>query len=152
VESSVHREVVVKADPLRVFDAFTDAADLLSWFADGAVVGRRVGGNWGLGWYAGEESDDGYNVLGTFEVYEPGSRLVVRDLTFSTPEGESWAGMRLSVDLAAEDGGTLVMVVQDGMGEGVLWDRYSAGLGAGWERSLADLRAWLEEGRKLPGR
>jgi uncharacterized protein YndB with AHSA1/START domain len=152
VETSVSREIVVKADPVRVFEAFTDINDLLSWFADGAVIGRHVGGNWGLGWYADEESDEGYHVLGTFEIYEPGSRIVVRDLVFSTPEGESWEGMRLSVDLATEDGGTRVTVVQEGVGEGASWDRYAAGLGPGWERSLADLRVWLEEGRKLPGR
>jgi len=152
VESSVRREILVKADPARVFDAFTDVSDLLSWFADGAVVGRRVGGNWGLGWYADEESDDGYHVLGTFEVYDPPSRLVVRDLRFSTPEGETWEGMRLSVSLAAEDGRTHVTVVQEGVGQGAAWDGYATGLGPGWERSLADLRAWLEEGRKLPGR
>ena len=68
MESSVRREILVKADPARVFDAFTDAGDLLSWLADGAVVGPRVGGNWGLGWYAGEDSDEGPHVLGTFEV------------------------------------------------------------------------------------
>jgi uncharacterized protein YndB with AHSA1/START domain len=152
VETSVSREIVVKAEPDRVFDAFTDAGELLSWFADGAVVGRRVGGNWGLGWYADEETDEGYHVLGTFEIYEPGIRIVVRDLAFSGPEGESWEGMRLSVVLAAEDGGTRVTVVQDGVGEGASWDGYAAGLGPGWERSLTDLRAWLEEGRKLPGR
>lgn len=152
MESSVRREILVKADPARVFEAFTDAGDLLSWFADGAVVGRRSGGNWGLGWYADEDSDEGYHVLGTFEIYEPAARIVVRDLTFSTPEGETWGGMRLSVSLAAEDGGTRVTVVQDGIGEGASWDRYAGGLGPGWERSLADLRAWLEEGRKLPGR
>ena len=148
----MRREIVVKADPARVFDAFTDVGELLSWFADGAVVGRRTGGNWALGWYAGEESDEGYHVLGTIEVYEPGRRLVVRDLRFSSPEGETWEGMSLSVDLAAEDGGTRVTVVQDGVGEGPSWDGYATGLGPGWDRSLADLRAWLEEGRKLPGR
>ena len=152
METSVCREIVVKADPVRVFEAFTDVGELLSWFADGAVVGRRVGGNWALGWYAGEESDDGHHALGTFEVYEPGRRLVVRDLAFSTPEGESWEGMRLSVELADQDGGTRVKVVQAGVGAGPSWDRYAAGLGPGWDRSLADLRAWLEEGRKLPGR
>jgi uncharacterized protein YndB with AHSA1/START domain len=152
VETSVCREIVVKADPVRVFEAFTDVGELLSWFADGAVVGRRVGGNWALGWYAGEESDDGHHVLGTVEVFEPGRRLVVGDLRFSTPEGESWEGMRLSVDLVAEAGGTCVRVVQDGVGAGPSWAGYAAGLGPGWERSLADLRAWLEEGRKLPGR
>ena len=110
MEASVRRDVLVKADPARAFQAFTDINDLLAWFADGAVVGRRVGGNWGLGWYADEESDEGYHVFGTFEVYEPGSRLVVRDLRFSTPEGESWDGMRLSVGFEAENGGTRVTV------------------------------------------
>ena len=92
MEASVHRAVLVKADPLRVFTAFTDIGDLLAWFADGAVVGRRVGGNWGLGWYADEESDEGYHVFGIFEVYEPGSRLVVRDLRFSRRKGRAGTG------------------------------------------------------------
>jgi uncharacterized protein YndB with AHSA1/START domain len=152
VEGSVRREVLVKAEPERVFAAFTDINDLLAWFADGAVIGRHVGGNWGLGWYADEDSDEGYHVLGVFEVYEPAVRLVVRDLSFSTPEGESLGGMRLSVAFAAEDGGTRVTVDHTGIGQGPSWDGYSAGLGPGWERSLADLRGWLEEGRKLPGR
>lgn len=142
----------MKAEPARVFAAFTDIRDLLSWFADGAVVGCRAGGNWAMGWYADEESDEGYHVLGTFEVYEPGHRLVVGDLAFSTPEGESWGGMSLSVTFTAEGDGTRVTVVQDGVGQGASWGRYAAGMGPGWERSLADLRAWLEEGRKLPGR
>jgi uncharacterized protein YndB with AHSA1/START domain len=152
VEASVRREIVVNAEPERVFAAFTEIGDLLAWLADGAVIGRHVGGNWCLGWYADAESDEGYHVLGTFEVYEPGNRLAVRDLRFLTPEGESWEGMRLSVVFEAEDGGTRVTVRQDGIGQGPSWDGYVAGLGPGWERSLADLRGWLEEGRRLPGR
>ena len=60
--------------------------------------------------------------------------------------------MRLSVGFEAEVGGTRVTVEQAGIGDGAAWDGYAAGLGPGWERSLADLRGWLEEGRKLPGR
>jgi len=152
VEEPIRREVVVKAAPERAFAAFTEVPELLAWLADGAVVGRRVGGNWALGWYADEESDEGYHVFGTFDVFEPGSRFVVRDVRFSTPEGESWEGMRLSVLFEPADGGTRVTVAQEGVGQGPAWDGYAAGLGPGWERSLADLRAWLEEGRKLPGR
>lgn len=152
MESPVRREILVNAEPARVFAAFTDVGELLSWFADGAVVGRRAGGNWAMGWYADEASDEGYHVLGTFDVYEPPTRFVVRDLTFSTPEGERWEEMTLSVTFTAEGAGTRVTVVQDGVGHGASWDGYVAGLGPGWERSLSDLRAWLEEGRKLPGR
>ena len=142
----------MNAEPARVFAAFTEVHDLLAWFADGAVVGRHAGGNWALGWYADEEGDEGYVVLGRFEVFEPASRLVVRDLRFSTPEGETLEGMRLALDFAAEDGGTRVTLLQEGVGDGPSWDGYATGLGPGWDRSLADLRAWLEEGRKLPGR
>ena len=152
MESPVRREVVVRAAPERAFAAFTEVPELLAWLTDGAVVGRRVGGNWALGWYADEESDEGYHVLGTFDVFEPATRLVVIDVRFSKPEGETWEGMRLSVLFEAEDGGTRVTVDQEGIGDGPSWDGYAAGLGPGWERSLADLRAWLEEGKKLPGR
>ncbi|MHB8800705.1 MAG: SRPBCC family protein [Thermoanaerobaculia bacterium] len=150
--SSVCLETVVRALPERVFTAFTEVQEVLSWLADAAVIGRRVEGNWALGWYADEDSEDGYHVLGTFEVFEPSCRLVVKDLRYSTPEGELLEGMRLSVELEAEDGGTRVRVRHEGLGEGASWDAYVAGLGPGWERSLSDLRGWLEEGRKLPGR
>ena len=152
MESPVRREVVVRAAPERAFAAFTEVPELLAWLADGAVVGRRVGGNWALGWYADEDSDAGYHVLGTFEAFEPGRRIVVGGVRFSTPEGETWEGMRLTVAFEEADGGTRVTVAQEGVGKGPVWDGYAAGLGPGWERSLADLRAWLEEGRKLPGR
>ena len=152
MERMVCRDVVVNAAPERVFAAFTEVQEVLAWLADAAVIGRRVGGNWALGWYADEESDDGYHVLGTFDVYEPAHRLVVRDLRFSTPEGDLFEGMRLSVELTPENGGTRVSVRQEGIGEGASWDGYAAGLGPSWERSLSDLRGWLEEGRKLPGR
>lgn len=149
---SVCRETVVRALPDRVFSAFTDVPEVLAWLADAAVIGPRVGGNWALGWYVDEDSEDGDHVLGTFEVYEPPSRLVVKDLRYSTSEGELLEGMRLSIDIAAEDGGTRVSLRHEGLGEGASWDVYVAGLGPGWERSLSDLRVWLEEGRKLPGR
>lgn len=142
----------MKAPPERVFAAFTDVHEVLAWLADGAVIGRHVGGNWALGWYADEDSDDGYHVLGTFEAYEPASRLVVGGLRFSSPEGEVLEGMRLTVSFAGEEGATRVSVRHEGLGEGAAWDGYAAGLGPGWERSLSDLRSWLEDGRKLPGR
>jgi uncharacterized protein YndB with AHSA1/START domain len=149
---SVSQEVFVRASPDRVFAAFTDVPEVLAWLADAAVIGGRVGGNWALGWYVDEDSEDGDHVLGTFEVYAPPSRLVVKDLRYSPSEGELLEGMRLSVELVPEDGGTRVRVRHEGLGDGASWDAYVAGLGSGWESSLSDLRDWLEEGLKLPGR
>jgi len=70
----------------------------------------------------------------------------------SRREGEPLEGMRLSIEIASENGATRVSLRHEGVGEGASWDGYAAELGPSWERSLADLRGWLEEGRKLPGR
>ena len=124
----------------------------MNWLADGAVIGGRVGGKWGLGWYADPDSDTGYHSFGVFEAFEPGHRFVVGTFVFSTPEGDELGPMRLTVEFEAAAEGTLVRVTQDGMLEAPAWDRYRAGLGSSWERTLDDLKGWLEQGRKLPGR
>ena len=149
---AVSRHVVVRVAPERAFDAFVDVQDVLAWLADGAVIGRRLGGRWAVGWYADPDSDAGYSSIGVLEVYERGRRLVLANLTFSTPEGEEFGPMRLTIDFAPEGEATLVTVTQEELSTDPAWDGYRAGLGPGWERSLSDLKAWLEEGRKLPGR
>ncbi len=149
----VVRSVVVRAQAERVFSAFVEVDEVLHWLADGAVIGARPGGGWGLGWYADPDSDAGYTLRGVFEVFEPPSRLVVSGLTFSTPEGPELGPMRMTVEIDGSEGdGTRVVVTQEGMGEAPPWDEYRAGIGPGWERILSDLKGWLEEGRALPGR
>ena len=149
---AVSRQIVVLVPPDRAFEAFVDVGEVLSWLADGAVIGGRPGGRWGVGWYADPDSDAGYHSIGTFEVFERGRRFVLGAFRFSTPEGEEFGPMRLTVDFEPTAGGTLVTVTQADLSLEPGWDGYRAGLGPGWERSLADLKAWLEEGRKLPGR
>ena len=60
--------------------------------------------------------------------------------------------MRLVITFEAVEEGTDVTVTQEGLEEGPVWESYCDQLGPGWERMLGDLKAWLEEGRKLPGR
>jgi uncharacterized protein YndB with AHSA1/START domain len=151
-EGAVTREVLVRVTPERAFAAFVDLSDVLAWLADGAVIGPRPGGNWGLGWYADPDSDAGYSTIGRFEVFDPGRRFVVDNLVFSTPEGASFGPMRLVVEFERADDGTRVKVTQAGFGETAAWDEYLDRLGPGWERLLGDLKGWLEDGRKLPGR
>src|SRR2546421_8283260 len=103
--SEIVRHIAIKATPAKAFDAFVDVGQVLNWLADGAVIGNRPGGNWGLGWYADPDSDAGYHAIGRFETYEPGSRLVIESLTFSTPEGDEFGPMRLTGDFAPAEGG-----------------------------------------------
>ncbi|MBL8111817.1 MAG: SRPBCC domain-containing protein [Acidobacteria bacterium] len=146
-------ELVVRASPERAFAAFTEVREVLKWLADGAVIGQREGGRWGLGWYSDPEGTSGYNIVGVFGEFEPPLGFVVRDLTFTTPEDEELGPMTLTIGFeAVSPEETRIAVVQQGVGEEPAWDAYRAGLGISWARSLEDLRAWLEEGRPLPGR
>jgi uncharacterized protein YndB with AHSA1/START domain len=151
-EGAVTRDVLVRVSPERAFAAFVELSDVLAWLADGAVIGPRPGGNWGLGWYADQDSDTGYSSIGQFEVFDPGHRFVVSSLMFSTPEGESFGPMRLVVEFERVAEGTCVTVTQSGFEESTAGSAYRDRLGPGWARMLSDLKTWLEEGRKLPGR
>src|SRR5512144_2708105 len=115
MREAVVRSIVVRVPRDRAFDAFVEVRDVLNWLADGAVIGRHAGGNWGLGWYADPDSDAGYHSIGVIESFEPPSRLVVGRRVFTTPEGDVFGPMRLSVGLDEGPDGTLVTVTQDGL-------------------------------------
>lgn len=153
MDETVRCEATVKASPSRVFEAFVEIKDLLNWFADGVLVGKREGGNWALGWYADDDSNLGYHMMGTISTYDPGKELVVDGLRFTTPEGNEFGPMKLSISF--HDGtsaGTVVTVVQEGIQAHPAWDEYRSGILPGWQRTLDQLRGWIEDGRKLAGR
>jgi uncharacterized protein YndB with AHSA1/START domain len=152
VGGAVTRGVFVRVAPERAFEAFVRVPEILSWLADGAVIGPRPGGNWALGWYADPDSDAGYSSMGQIEAFEPGRVLVVSNLVFASPEGQSFGPMRLRITFEDVEGGTDVTVTQEGLDEGPAWAAYRDQLGPGWERMLGDLKGWLEHGKKLPGR
>ena len=152
MSGAVKRGVFVRVAPDRAFEAFVRVSEVLAWLADGAVIGARAGGNWALGWYADPDSDAGYSSMGRIAAFEPGRELGVEDLVFSSPEGLSFGPMRLLVTFEAVEEGTDVTVVQEGIEDGPAWDSYRDQLGPGWERMLGDLKSWLEDGKKLPGR
>jgi len=118
----------------------------LSWLADGAVIGHRTGGNWRLG-CTPIPTRTRYSSTGVIESLDPPSRLVI-GRSSSRRRGRLVRPMRLAVAFDEVPDGTLVTVVQDGLGDGPAWDGYANQLGPGWERMLGDLKAWLEEGRK----
>ncbi len=110
VSGAVTRGVFVRALPERAFEAFVRVSEVLSWLADGAVIGARAGGNWALGWYADPDSDAGYSSMGQIETFEPGRTLAVSNLVFSSPEGLSFGPMRLVITFEAVEEGTDVTV------------------------------------------
>lgn len=128
--------------------------ELLSWLADGAVIGARPGGGWGVGWYGEPVSDAGTTLRGTIAVFEPGRRLVIEEAVLSTAEDEEFGPLSLSVEFDDLGTETEVILVQEG-GEGAPapgWGTLGIEAVEAWEIHLLQLRLWLEEGKKLPGR
>ncbi len=128
--------------------------ELLSWLADGAVIGARPGGGWGVGWYGEPGSDAGTTLRGTLAVYEPGRRFVVEEAVLSTAEGEEFGPLSLSVEFNDLGGETEIVLVQEGdvTAPAPGWGAVGVAVEDAWDLHLRQLREWLEQGRKLPGR
>lgn len=152
MDSPVRRSVRVRATPERAFEAFVSVPEVLSWLADGAVIGARPGGGWGVGWFRDPSSDAGTTLRGTLSVFEPGKRLVVAEAVFSTADDEEFGPLTLRVDFHARDGGTEVVLVQEGRSPAPGWEAHGIPVPDAWEIHLRQLRLWLDEGKKLPGR
>jgi uncharacterized protein YndB with AHSA1/START domain len=144
----VVRSVAVGASAADAFDAFTRVSDLLSWMCEGALVGLRPGGNWAVG-FTNERGVTEATVLGKIVDFERGRRLIVEDISYEPRDGEPLSGIRLELDFSEDGkGGCVVTVSQDVPDAGPAYERYSGEAGAGWETSLADLKAYLEGPRR----
>lgn len=133
---TIEKEIFIRATPERVFRALTEKADLEKWFVKEATIDLRVGGTLHLFW-------DPESVKGTFLEVDP-PRCVV----FTWDERPAIAGITTSAfTLTAEGEGTRLHLVHSGFGSGATWDRLFENINSGWNDELANLRAWLDEGK-----
>lgn len=128
----------VNAPVSEVYRAFTHAIPLREWLCDVALADVRLGGRLYLWWNVG------YYAAGEFTALEDGARVAF-----------SWQGRgepgpsHVDVRLAAVEGGTAVILVHDGLGEGEAWERARAAFARGWESGLENLCSLLETGQDL---
>ena len=141
------RSVSIEASSADAFDAFTRVSDLLSWWCEGALVGLRPGGNWAIG-FTDRRGRTEATVLGKIAEFEPGRRLVVRDISFEPSDGEALEGLSMVFQFADQDTGCLVTVEHTVPDSGPAYDDYRRQIGSGWESSLADLKRYLEGPRR----
>ncbi|MBX3469357.1 MAG: SRPBCC domain-containing protein [Planctomycetes bacterium] len=131
---ALERSLLLAAGPLDVFAALSRPEGLAAWLADRAV---EAPGGVRLEW------DVPGGVAATdLEVVEraPGKRLVFR-----------WAGWgaertQVACYLAPEGGGTRLVLVEAGFGEGPWWDLAIEEEGEGWDEALARLVRLLGAG------
>jgi uncharacterized protein YndB with AHSA1/START domain len=137
----IRHATFVRADPERVYEAFTTAEGLDAWFTVGASVDPRPGGqiqfrwqDWGPDRVTGE---DGGPVL---EAIRP-QRFVFQ----WHPESDSYA-TTVEVDFLCTEGGTNVRLREHGYQDTPTSRRCLVDCAAGWGEALTLLKVYVEHG------
>lgn len=147
MRSPIVRSVSIETSASDAFDAFTRVGELLSWWCEGALVGRREGGNWAVG-FTDDRGGTQATIMGKIEAYEPGQKLAVRDISYEMRAEEPLEGLSFVLTFVEEGGACRVTVEQGIPDAGPAYDRYRGIAGPGWEERLADLKRYLEGPRR----
>jgi uncharacterized protein YndB with AHSA1/START domain len=134
----VTKTLEIHAPPEAVWEALTEADELINWFPLEARVEPGEGGTVYLGW------DDPWRFDTRIEVWEPGRRLRL-------VEQRDQPGVTLAMDFQLESrgGSTVLRLVHSGFGMDADWDHEYHGVENGWTFELRSLRHYLE---RHPGR
>jgi uncharacterized protein YndB with AHSA1/START domain len=137
-----HETVIEIAAPAAaVWQALTQAEDLMRWFAPQARVTPGAGGEIWVSWGGAAEGS------ARIKIWEPERRL--RTLQ----EGGATGAPQVAVDYfieAAGGGHTVLRLVHSGFGTGAEWDDEFEGTRRGWPMFFAGLKHDLERHRGEP--
>jgi uncharacterized protein YndB with AHSA1/START domain len=138
---SIEREIVIGADPERVWQAITEAEEIVNWFALEADSEPGIDGYIDLRWNLKSHEAGRCHIL----EWDPGRRLLMtwRD----GPAGDH--PLPVEIRLERREGGTLLRLVHSGFLADESWDEEYESHGRGWSYELRSLRHYLE---RYPGR
>lgn len=133
---SIEREIFIDAEPERVWEAFTEAQEIVNWFALKSESKPGVGGYIGLSWDMKSIEPGRCHIV----EWDPARHLLMtwRD----APGGEN--ELPIDVRLSAKDGGTLLRLVHSGFLSDASWDEEYDAHGRGWSYELRSLKFYLE--------
>lgn len=132
---SIERELFINARPEQVFEAFTEAEQIMRWFAPLVRSEPGVGGFINLRW-----DKESFNKDCEILEWEPGRHLLMT--WYAGPGGEH--NLPVALDLIDEDGGTRLRLVQSGFLTDASWDDEYDSHGRGWSYELRSLKYYLE--------
>ena len=146
-------ERAIKAQPDRVFDAFTDPDQLKKWWwpngftCPAAEVDLRVGGKYRLAmeWPGSipAEAQFSHHMVGEYYEIDRPHRLVMSGQAVNDEQGELFATL-IEVTFEARDGGTAITVRQSYF-EPMPPDGAMAGAQQGWSEQLEKLEYVLAD-------
>ncbi|MCZ6655981.1 MAG: SRPBCC domain-containing protein [Gammaproteobacteria bacterium] len=133
---SIEKELWIDAAPEDVWRAFTDAQEIVNWFAPRAESQPGVGGYIELAWDLKAVQPSRCHIL----EWRPHAHLLMtwRD----APGGEHELPVELT--LAKQDGGTLLRLVHSGFLSDASWDEEYESHGRGWSYELRSLKYYVE--------
>lgn len=128
----------VKAQPEEVYRNFTNATALREWLCDAALALPHPGGRLYLSW------NHGYYASGEYTLNQPGEKVA-----FTWQGRGDPAPTQVQVNLAAQDGSTVVTLEHSGIGGGPEWDQAYQEIQDGWRAGLENLASILDTGEDL---
>jgi uncharacterized protein YndB with AHSA1/START domain len=141
-KSSLEIKRFINAPPARVYEAWTDPAQLKEWFAPEGVRTRsfdadvRIGGKyrWDLVTEKGEE----WAAFGEYRELIPGKKIV---FTWEWDDDEAWDNHTsiVTVELFARGGGTELLLIHEKLPNEESRDRHNEG----WNSLLSRLEQFL---------
>jgi uncharacterized protein YndB with AHSA1/START domain len=143
---TVKDEIEIAAPVEAVWQALTDAGELMNWFPLDARVTPGAGGEVWLSW-----EDLCIEWPQKIQLWEPNKHLRT---TYTKPvsqiAGKPPTPVEIVIDfhLEAKAGGTVLRVVHSGFGADASWDEEYHGVRLGWRYELQSLQLYLE---KHPG-
>lgn len=135
---SIERTIVIDADPEVVWQALTQARELVRWFPAQAEATPGVGGTIDLTWDPAEPPTHCQIIE-----WEPSQRL--RMSWRDAPDGEH--PLPVEIRLESREGRTVLRLVHSGFLTDASWDDDFESHGRGWTYELRSLKYYLERFR-----
>jgi len=157
----VEKQIRISAPAGAVWNALTDAEELMRWFPLDARVDPGEGGSI---WYSWGPPFEGENSI---DVWDPPRQLRLRDRAIGShrekenPKGatsdlsenaEPKLQLAIEFTIDTEGGGTVLRLVHSGFGVDADWDEEYEGVSRGWDTELLGLKHYLERHAGQPRR
>lgn len=145
-ERQIERQIEIEAPVEAVWNALTDAEELMRWFPLDARVTPGPGGSVWFSWgppYEGESQ---------IEIWDPPRRLKLRDQWGGHVETSDRPQVAMDFTLESTEGKTILRVVHSGFNSGADWDDEFEGTSRGWLQEFLGLKHYLEHHAGEPRR
>lgn len=144
----LQKRLGIRAPAAVVFQALSDAAELVHWFPTAAETDPRPGGVYRFFFESPEHPEPGETREGTFLDVQPNKRLSYTWHAPLDPPGEEPGGPETKVEFALNEkaGVTDLVLTHSGFGYGAGWDRSLEEHSERWAFFVLNLRSYLERG------